>query len=131
MRQADLASLKYNADKLDIDKLKNFASNLSNLKSKLNKLAIEKWVSACVGLSKLSDVVKNDVVAKVVYNAKMKNNEDKITDITKLATNATFNAKINEDKNEILSITNWATTTVLTAVENKILNVNNLVTKGD
>ena len=42
MRQADLASLKYNADKLDIDKLKNFASNLSNLKSKLNKLAIEK-----------------------------------------------------------------------------------------
>ena len=61
----------------------------------------------------------------------MKNNEDKITDITKLATNATFNAKINEDKNEIPSITNWATTTVLTAVENKILNVNNLVTKGD
>ena len=131
MPQADLASLKYNADKLDIDKLKNFASNLSNLKSKLNKLAIEKWVSACVGLSKLSDVVKNDVVTKVVYNAKMKNNEDKITDITKLATNATFNAKINEDKNEIPSITNLATTTVLTAVESKIPNVNNLVKKGD
>ena len=50
--------------------------------------------------------MKNDVVTKVVYNAKMKNNEDKITDITKLATNATFNAKINEDKNEIPSITN-------------------------
>ena len=51
----------------------------------------------------------------------MKNNEDKITDITKLATNATLNAKINEDKNEIPSITNLATTTVLTAVENKYL----------
>ena len=66
MRQADLASLKSNADKLDIDKLKNFASNLSNLKSNLNKLAIEKLVSVYVGLSKLSDVVKNDVVTKVM-----------------------------------------------------------------
>ena len=58
---------------------------------------------------------------------KQKNNEDKITDIANLATNATLNAKINEVKNEIHSITNLVTTTVLLAVNN----INNLVKKGD
>ena len=33
-KKADLANLKYNKDKLDIDKLKNVPSNLSNLKLK-------------------------------------------------------------------------------------------------
>ena len=40
-----------------------------------------------VGLIKLSDVVKNEVVKKDVFDAKIKNNEDKIPDITNLATN--------------------------------------------
>ena len=48
-----------------------------------------------VDLSKLSDAVKYDVVKKVVYNAKIKNTEDKILDIASLATNASFNVKIN------------------------------------
>ena len=38
-------------------------------------------------LSKLSDVVKNNVVKRTEYNAKIKNIEDKIPDITNLATN--------------------------------------------
>ena len=61
--------------------------------------------------------------------AKSKNIEDKIPDITNIATKATINAKINEVKREILSITNLATTTAPTSVENKIPNVNNLVKK--
>ena len=62
---------------------------------------------------------KNDVVKKDVYNAKIKNIEDKIPDITKLATNASsLNAKINEVKREIPSTTNLA---------NKIPNVSKLV----
>ena len=36
--KVDLANLKSNVDKLDIDKLKNVPTNLSNLKSKVNKL---------------------------------------------------------------------------------------------
>ena len=36
--------------------------------------------------------------------------EDKIADITNLATNATLNAKVNEVKNKIPNITNSATT---------------------
>ena len=41
---------------------------------------------------------------------KSKKNEDKIPDITNLATNATLNVKINEVENEIPSITNVVTT---------------------
>ena len=42
----------------------------------------------------LSDVEENDVVKKDVYNAHIKNIEDKLPDITNLANNATINAKI-------------------------------------
>ena len=55
-----------------------------------------------------------------VYNAKTKNIEDKIPDITNLATNASVNAKINEVNGEIPSITNLAIIAALTPVENKI-----------
>ena len=79
-----------------------------------------------------------------------KNIEDKIPDITNIATNTTLNAKINEVKGEIPSntqlaattalnakihkvknITNLTTTTPLTAIENKIPNISNLVKKTD
>ena len=43
-----------------------------------------------------------------VYNAKIKNIEDKIPDITNLATKTTLNAKTNEVKGEIPSITDLA-----------------------
>ena len=94
-------------------------TNLSNLKSKVDELDVDKLVPVPVDLSKLCDVVKNDVVKKDVYNAKIKNIDDKIPDISNLATNASVNAKINEVKVEIHNITNLATTTALTAVENK------------
>ena len=100
-KKTNLAHLKSNIDKLDIHKLKNVPSNLSNLKSKAGKLDVDKLVPVPVDLTKLSDVVKNDVVKKGVYNVKIKNIEDKIPDITNLATNATFNAKINETKKNI------------------------------
>ena len=58
---------------------------------------------------------------------RQKNIEDKIPDITNLATNTTLNTKINEVKVKIPNITNLATIIALTAVENKILNVSNLV----
>ena len=64
------------------------------MKSKVDKLDVDKLVPVPVDLIKLSDVVKNDVVKRDVYNAKIKNIEGKITDITNLATNALVNAKI-------------------------------------
>ena len=63
------------------------------MKSKVDKLDVDKLVLVLVDLSKLSDVVKNNVVRKDVYNAKIKNIEYKISDITNLATNVSFNAK--------------------------------------
>ena len=53
-------------------------TNFSNLKSKVDKLDVNKLVPAPVDLCKLSDVVKDDVVKKDVYNAKIKNIEDEI-----------------------------------------------------
>ena len=85
------------------------------MKSKKDRLDVDKLVPVSVDWSKLSDVVKN-VGKKDVYNAKIKHIEDKIPDITNLATNTTLNAKINEVKREIPSITNLASTSALTAV---------------
>ena len=100
------------------------------MKSKVDKLYVDKLAPIPVDLSKLSDVVKKYVFKKDVYNVKIKNIEDKIPDVTNLATNALLNAKTNEVKGEIPSTTNLATTAALTTVENKIPNVNNLVKKS-
>ena len=78
--------------------MKNVPTNLSNLKNNADKLDVDKLVHASVDSSKLSDLVKNDVVKKDVYNSKIRNTEDKIPDITNLATNTTLNIKINEIK---------------------------------
>ena len=43
-------------------------SNLASLKTELGKLDVEKLVPVPVDSSKLSDVVKNDVVKKTVYD---------------------------------------------------------------
>ena len=132
-KKVDLASLKFDVDKLDIDELKNVPINLSNLKSKLDRLDVDKLVPVSVDLSKLSDVAKNDVVKKDVHYAKIKNIEDNLPDITNLATNTTLKAKLNEVKNEIHRITNSATTTTalngsIGKVKNKIPNIDNLAT---
>ena len=42
--------------------------NLANLKTEVDKLDIEKLAPVPVDLSKLSDVVKKDVVKKAVYD---------------------------------------------------------------
>ena len=43
-------------------------SNLASLKTEVDKLDIDKLVPVPVDLSKLSDVVKNDAVKKTVYD---------------------------------------------------------------
>ena len=129
-------------------------SNLASLKTEVDKLDIGKLVPVPVDLSKLSDVVKNDVVKKTEYDklvTKVDNNdttnfvkknkyekdwsdfEDKINKIDKkipvtgLVKKTDFNTKITEIKGKIPSITGLATNSELTAVENKIPNVSSLV----
>ena len=97
--------------------MKHVPTNLSNLKTKVDKVDVDKLVPVSVDLSNLSYVVKNDVVKKAVYNAKIKNIEGKIPDVANLATNAFLNARINEVKGEIPSITNLTTNASLNATK--------------
>ena len=63
-KKIDLASLKAEVHKLDFVKLEKVPTVLNSLKSKADKLDVDKLVPVLVDLSKLSDVVKNDVVKK-------------------------------------------------------------------
>ena len=68
-------------------------TNISNLKSKLDKLDYDKLVPVHVDLGKLN-VFRNNVVRKDVNNVKIKNIEKKTPNITTFATKTTRNAKI-------------------------------------
>ena len=65
-------------------------TNLANLKTEVDKLDIDKLAPVTVDLSKLSDVVKNDAVQKTVYDklvAKVDNiNTINTSDISNLGT---------------------------------------------
>ena len=52
------------------------------MKSKVDKLDVDKLIPVSNDLKKLSYVVKNDIVKKDVYHARIKNIEDKIPNIT-------------------------------------------------
>ena len=82
--------------------MKNVSTNLSNLRSKTDTFDVDKLVPAPVDLSKLSDLVKNDVVKKDVCNTKIRSIEDKIPNITNLAANTTLIVKINGVKKKYL-----------------------------
>ena len=70
-KNIDLANLKSSVDKLDIVKLKKCSNQFKQFeKSDVDQSDIDQLVSAPLGLSKLSDAVKNDVVKKDVYSAK-------------------------------------------------------------
>ena len=122
-------------------------TNLANLKTEIDKLDIDKLVPVSVDLSKLSDVVKNDVVKKTLFDklvVKVDNidTSDNVlktiynTDKTELGkkipnvTNFVKKTKVTELENKIPDISNIATKTALTLVENKILDVTSLVKKN-
>ena len=124
-------------------------SNLASLKTEVDKLDIDKLVPVPVDLSKLSDVVKNDVVKKTAYDKlvakvnsidtsafvlKTKYDTDKtelekkISDVTDFITKE---IKLTELENKILDASSLATKTALNAVKNKIPSVSSLVQKTD
>ena len=121
-------------------------TNLASLKTEVDKLDIDKLAPVPVDLSKLSDVVKNDIVKKTMYDklAAKVNNIDASnfvlktkyqTDETKLekkipdVTDFVKKTKLTELENKIPDVSSLATITTLTGVENKIPSVNNLIKK--
>ena len=122
--------------------------NLASLKTEVDKLDIDKLVSVPVDLSKLSDVVKNDVVKKAVYDElvakvnnidtndfvlKTKYQTDKVELEKKIPSVTDFvkKSKLTELENKIPDVSGLATKAALTALENKIPSVSNLVKKPD
>ena len=120
-------------------------TNLGDSKTAVDKLDSDKLGPAPVDLSKLSEIVKNDVVKKTVYDKlvakvnnidtngfvlKTKYNTGK-TELEKKIPNVTDfgskKAKLTELENKIPDISNLTTKTVLTTVENNIPGVTNLV----
>ena len=107
---------------------------------------------APVDLSKLSDVVKKDVVKKCVcdklvakvnnidtsgfvlktkYDTDKSELENKIPDTSGFVKKTDYDGKTSEIKGKIPDVTNLVTKPALTTVENKTLNVSNLVKKTD
>ena len=79
-------------------------TNLSSLKTEVDKLDIDKLIPAPADLSKLSNEVKNDVVKKTVYNKLVAKVDDIDTSDFMLKTN--YNTKITELENKIPDISN-------------------------
>ena len=124
-------------------------TNIAALKTELDKLDINKLVPVPVDLSKLNDVVKNDVVKKDIYDKlvtkvnaidtsrfvlKTKYDtdkselENKIPGTSGLVKKTDYDAKITDIEGKIPDVSNLATKTVLTTVENKISSVSELAT---
>ena len=90
-KEVDLANLKSEVDKLDIDKLEKVQTDLNRLKSKVDELDVDKLVPVPVDLCKLSDVVKNDVVKMAEYDDLAKKvNAIQTTDTTNLVKKLTM-----------------------------------------
>ena len=155
-RNYDLSNYVTKADIKDISHVDTSSfplkTNLAGLKTELDKLDIDKLVPVSIDLSKLSDVVKNDVVNKNVYDklvAKLNSIdtrrivlktkydtdksklENKIPDTSGLVKKTYYNTKITEIEDKISDVSSLATKTALTAVENKMPDVSSLVEKTD
>ena len=91
-------------------------TNLAALKSEVDKIDVDKLKTAPTDLAKLSNVVENDVVKKTDYNAKVTSIEGQIAGITKNAIDIT--------KLKAVDTSNFALKTKLafeiTTLENKI-----------
>ena len=102
-------------------------TNLANLKTEADKLDIEKLVPVPVDLSKVSDVVKNDVVKKTVYNklvAKVNN-----IDTNDFVLKTKYDTEKSELEKKIPNVTDFVKDAKLTELENKIPDASNLATK--
>ena len=111
-------------------------TNLAALKSEVDKIDVDKLKTTPADLAKLSNVVKNDVVKKTDYSTKVtsteaqiagltKNTVDNLADITKLkavdASNFVTRTKFSADTN--------ALDDKIDGVEKKVPDVSGLATK--
>ena len=138
-------------------------SNLASLKTEVEKLDIDKLIPVPNDLAKLSNVVKNYVVKKTEYDKlvaqvdntdtigfvsrtkyekdgsdlqkKISDVDKKIPDVSSLITKINFNAKVTEIEGKIPDVSNLVTktnfNTKITEIEGKIPDISSLITKAD
>ena len=127
-------------------------TNLASLKTEVDKLDIDKLVPVSLDLSKLSNVVKNDVVKKDIcdklvtkvnnidtsglvlktkYDTDKLELENKIPDTSGLVKKTDYDNEITDIEGKTPDFTNLAAKTALTTVENKIPSVSSLVKKTE
>ena len=133
--KVDLSNYATKSDIKNISHVDNssFAlkTNLASLKTEVDKLDIDKLVPVPVDLSKLSDVVKNDVVKKDVYD-KLVAKVDNI-DTSGFVLKTKYDTDKSELENEIPDTSGLVKKTdydaKITEIEGKIPDVSNLATK--
>ena len=131
----DFIALKSEIDKLDINKLVNVPTSLSNLKTKVDDLDVGILKTVPIDLKELSDVVDNDVIKNTTFNTlktkvntleknshkstEQKKLERKIGDVdtiipdtSGLVTTTVLNTKVNEVENKIPNLDKYITTPV-------------------
>ena len=153
--KVDLSNYVTKTDIKNISHVDTFSfalkTNLANVKTEVDKLDIDKLVPVPTDLSKLSNVVKNDVVKKDVYDklvAKVDNIDtsgfvlktkydtdkselgNKIPDTSDVVKKTDYDAKITYIEGQIPDGSHLATNIALTTVENKIPSVSNSVKKN-
>ena len=159
--KVDLSNYTTKADLKDTTRISSFIfatkSNLASLKIEVDKLDIDKLLPVPVDLRKLSDAVKNGVVKKTVYDKLFAQVNDidisgfllkteydtgkshlekkllmqtKKPDTSKLVEKTNLNAKASEIESTVSSITVLVINAALTAIESKIPDVNSLVSKS-
>ena len=103
-------------------------ANLASLKTEVDKLDIGKLVPLPVDMSKLSDVVRNDVLKKAVYDklvAKVNN-----IDTSGFVLRTKYKTEKVELEKKIPNITDPVKETKVTELENNIPNVSGLAVKS-
>ena len=106
-------------------------TNLANLKTEVDKLNIDKLVPIPNDLSKLSNVVKYDVVKKTGYNKFVTNvnNIDTSDFVLKIKSRTDKTELENEIPNTSGLVKKTDYNTKITEIENKIPGISNLATK--
>ena len=135
--KTNLAALKTEIDKINTDKLKTVPNDLTKLSNVVNNDVVKKNEYNKL-VVKVNGIDTTNFVSRTKYEKDGSDFEDKITkidrkipDISDLVKKTDFNAKITEVESKILSITGLATNSSLTAIENKIPDVSSLVKKTD
>ena len=102
-------------------------TNLANLKSEVDKLDIDKLVPLPIDLRKLRKVVKNDVVKKTMHG-KLVAKVNSI-DTSGFVLKTKYDTDKSELENKILDVTDFVKKIRLTELDNKIPDVSNLARK--